>query len=291
MQHLLVLLSIFPLCIGAGTLFVLGGRWLKSPSVQKSWTFFFFLNYSFLLVIAAVTAYLLTNTGASERTQLFSGCLTLVAMGLLEVTFSGMMFSQGALSPGRGAVMFVGVSSVSTLLTSVCLLFVSLKNPLIFILIAFFFFFAVIIFNLIHHFRYAKIKKPRFFKTGAALYSLVCIGAIAESLFYINAGKTFISISLPIAYLLSSLQFLMAGNNLNNASDSNTAARAIAEGFSLTPRESDIARQLLAGMSNKEIAYELGISQHTVRNHIYNLYQKLNIQKRMDLVRLASKMT
>ena len=38
--------------------------------------------------------------------------------------------------------------------------------------------------------------------------------------------------------------------------------------------------------SNREIANTLFIAPHTVKNHIYSLYQKLNVKNRYQLVNL-----
>lgn len=48
----------------------------------------------------------------------------------------------------------------------------------------------------------------------------------------------------------------------------------------LTPRERQVARRLERGLSNKEIARELGISLSTVKNHVHNILTKLEIQNR-----------
>jgi len=50
----------------------------------------------------------------------------------------------------------------------------------------------------------------------------------------------------------------------------------------LTPREKEILISLAAGASNEEIAEDLGISPHTVKTHIYNLYQKISVPNRLQ---------
>lgn len=54
----------------------------------------------------------------------------------------------------------------------------------------------------------------------------------------------------------------------------------------LTKRESEIAMLLLKGRSYKMIAEELFLSHNTVKTHIKNVYSKLDIQNRMELVNL-----
>ena len=45
----------------------------------------------------------------------------------------------------------------------------------------------------------------------------------------------------------------------------------------LTSREMEILKLLAGGMANKQIAYQLMISDKTVRNHVSNMYEKLQI--------------
>ncbi|WP_448034353.1 LuxR C-terminal-related transcriptional regulator [Bradyrhizobium liaoningense] len=55
----------------------------------------------------------------------------------------------------------------------------------------------------------------------------------------------------------------------------------------LTPRERQIARLVSEGMSNKEIARQLDVSPGTVKVHLYNIFQKLEITNRTVLATLA----
>jgi len=53
--------------------------------------------------------------------------------------------------------------------------------------------------------------------------------------------------------------------------------------FSLSKQETTVKNLILKGKSNKEIAQELFISLSTVKTHITNIYQKLNISNRDEL--------
>lgn len=56
----------------------------------------------------------------------------------------------------------------------------------------------------------------------------------------------------------------------------------------LTPREFVVARRFAAGMSHKQIARELGVSHHTVRNQLAHLYRKLNLHDKASLAQYLS---
>lgn len=58
----------------------------------------------------------------------------------------------------------------------------------------------------------------------------------------------------------------------------------------MTKRERQIFEALARGPSNKEIAWELGISQSAVSSHINHIYQKLEIADRSMAVRIAQMM-
>jgi DNA-binding NarL/FixJ family response regulator len=58
----------------------------------------------------------------------------------------------------------------------------------------------------------------------------------------------------------------------------------------LTPRENEVLRLLADGLSNKEIAAKLQISEHTAKFHVNSILQKMNAQKRVEAVVRAAKM-
>jgi RNA polymerase sigma factor (sigma-70 family) len=57
----------------------------------------------------------------------------------------------------------------------------------------------------------------------------------------------------------------------------------------LTPREYQVLRWLITGMLNKQIAYELGITEKTVKVHRSRVMRKMGIVSVAELVRLAQK--
>jgi DNA-binding NarL/FixJ family response regulator len=55
----------------------------------------------------------------------------------------------------------------------------------------------------------------------------------------------------------------------------------------LTPRESEVLRQVAAGQTNKSIALKLGISEHTVKFHLGSAMAKLGAASRAEAVAVA----
>ena len=58
----------------------------------------------------------------------------------------------------------------------------------------------------------------------------------------------------------------------------------VLQNYSISNREREIMELILQGKSNKEIEELLFISYNTVKNHIYNLYQKLGVKSRGQLI-------
>ena len=52
----------------------------------------------------------------------------------------------------------------------------------------------------------------------------------------------------------------------------------------LTDRENQVLHLIATGLTNKQIACELSISEATVENHIHHIYEKLGISNRAQAV-------
>src|SRR5207302_4821861 len=55
----------------------------------------------------------------------------------------------------------------------------------------------------------------------------------------------------------------------------------------LSAREIDVVRCVAEGLSNREIAQRLKLTEHTVKNYLFRIFDKLGVSKRVEVVLYA----
>ena len=82
----------------------------------------------------------------------------------------------------------------------------------------------------------------------------------------------------------------LALERCRNARETSAAADAAQHRIeTLSPREHEVLRHVISGRLNKQIAFDLGIAEHTVKIHRGRIMKKLAVDSLADLVRLAEK--
>jgi two-component system nitrate/nitrite response regulator NarL len=95
-----------------------------------------------------------------------------------------------------------------------------------------------------------------------------CICAVHSGQFWINNGQ--LQFLLELVSRLSPVQTLKPGGMER-----------------LTKREWGVTKLVAEGLHNEEIALKLGISEHTVRNYLCHIFDKLGLSSRVELVLCA----
>jgi two-component system NarL family response regulator len=117
-------------------------------------------------------------------------------------------------------------------------------------------------------------------KSGASGYLLKSIlpHQIPEALRAVQRGESQISPSMA-AKLLTEFAALAKGAEAPPA-----PAPAAQPTPRLTDREMEVLRLVATGMNNREIAKQLFITENTVKNHVRNILEKLQLHSRMEAV-------
>jgi two-component system, NarL family, response regulator LiaR len=89
--------------------------------------------------------------------------------------------------------------------------------------------------------------------------------------------------------LLAAVRAVARGKTYIDPHVARQVVRGAAPHDDLTPREVEILRQLALGLSNKEIANALSISDETVKTHVGNVLSKLQVENRAQAIVQALK--
>jgi DNA-binding NarL/FixJ family response regulator len=101
--------------------------------------------------------------------------------------------------------------------------------------------------------------------------------------------------SEPIQGLRKSIQAVSKGQIWANsrqlhlilealASAATPCTQCVPRGAGLAKREEEVARLVAEGLSNREVAQRLNLSEHTVSNYLFRIYDKLGLSSRVELV-------
>ena len=113
-------------------------------------------------------------------------------------------------------------------------------------------------------------------KNGAAGYLLKdsSIEEVAQAIRVVNEGQSLISPSMAVKLIDEFKQMSKPDREQGPA-------------LRLTERELEVLRLVAKGLNNREVAKELFISENTVKNHVRNILEKLQLHSRMEAVMYA----
>ncbi len=113
-------------------------------------------------------------------------------------------------------------------------------------------------------------------KNGASGYLLKdsSIEEVAQGIRVVAEGQSLISPS-------------MAAKLIDEFKTMSRPDRSQGPSLKLTERELDVLRLVAKGLSNRDVAHRLAISENTVKNHVRNMLEKLQLHSRMEAVMYA----
>lgn len=111
-----------------------------------------------------------------------------------------------------------------------------------------------------------------------------------------GGAQGFIPKTYPSHKLISAIDILLSGesyisNDIQSLLDqAEITIKDAIERHNITGRQLDVLMLLAQGLSNQKIAQTLFISEHTVKSHLKQLFQKLNCDNRLNCVKSAQQL-
>jgi len=133
---------------------------------------------------------------------------------------------------------------------------------------------------------FALLFFSRFPVTLCLLYMTRFVHSEAVKLLF-PVGFFFCYIFVPLIWIR--YYFRRYADSLLSQLEYGTNFSEVFKQFEISVREQEIMVLLLKGNTNREIADSLFIAIPTVKNHIYNIYQKLGVNTRYQLIHLVSR--
>jgi len=118
-------------------------------------------------------------------------------------------------------------------------------------------------------------------RSGASGYLLkdIPLDEVADAVRAVHGGQSLINPSMA-GKLLTEFATLARSDSEEERPQQVPAPK-------LTDREMEVLKLVARGMNNRDIAKELFISENTVKNHVRNILEKLQIHSRMEAVMIA----
>jgi DNA-binding NarL/FixJ family response regulator len=124
--------------------------------------------------------------------------------------------------------------------------------------------------------------------------AVVVVSACEESALIrecINAGAmSYIPKSAEPEILSEALKSVLAGKIYIPPHIMDDEPVGLTQTVAISPRQMDVLRCLCRGMPTKSIAKELELSEHTVKEHINNIFHNLNVRNRTEAVIKAAQL-
>lgn len=305
MGHIVVFIIIVTLAIGTAALnqSVQLNRIYHLPMIKDYNRYFIFANLITLLNL--LSFYTMNNISSLESPKTY--ILIIIIMGIAGFTLAGFeiyflgkafwemaekelsvfikiifitVFSFWFIGFISGIIIYITEENTSFLLTVHYLNILSLTGL----------FFILPLALLLMAWKITNNKKRNVINAAAWLYMVLSIIGIVslflpENIFTICEATNALIINLAFLFFL---KWFITGvyNEPGVMPEYSAAIELMISQYGISLREKEIVEMILKGLSNKEIEQKIFISQHTVKNHIYHIFQKLKINSRGQLINL-----
>lgn len=289
MVHLPVFISLLSLLIGVGALLLAFQRWRQETRGPWGHLFRFLLFYNGMLLVGWIAQYACLNIlGCGEAMTAVASTRWFSRLGF--VLALGMQQAMGDVAVGVALTRHVRIVRVTGwgLAVTVALMVLVPGLPRLPV-------------SPMRIYYWVMLTAVSGLAVGTVLRKKPCTHSRFFPLLILYVGvmlSQFLSKGLPTLWreclitlsgviLNGGMLMGLASPHRSRATHPEEASKdlpARLDTLGLSAREAEIARLVLAGLSNKEIEAKLCISHHTVKNHLYRMYQRVGVNSRAQFM-------
>ena len=108
-----------------------------------------------------------------------------------------------------------------------------------------------------------------------------------------SGARAFLSLNLPVEELVRDLELAASGQVVVSSPAASSLADLVsrppdrAKGTGLSAREIEVVHRVSHGSTNRQIAESLDLTENTVKVHLRNIFRKLELRNRQELIAYA----
>lgn len=315
MKHFLMLFYFIVFTTGFALIILGLFIWLKNK--QEALKYFIISAFALTLILfeQMVTAYNIVNMIQSNPLDITIRYISTIGCGLMIYALTKLIWIiRGTRSTKKkewGLILF-------SVLPLIMMTLYYITDNLVMVRVAGFLFFGTVLYNMIvligniekieDHILKSAIKK--FLVVSLLMFPILFFDTFVEKLPKIGEDFPFgllsvfafylIFCSISIYYLIKNYHVLLnqptepinTGDedpevNSDRKIGLNDNKEKLFESFKITPREKEIIELLINGYSYNRICDELVIALPTVKTHTHNIYKKLGIRNKIELINLV----
>ena len=307
MRHLMILFIFLTLFLGTETIFYIYQKSKANPHVYLNLILMHTIFFNFLVLNVLLSFYLKLNildslTKFQQSLILDIGYVfsTMIETGLIYYMILIVLAIKKKKFSNR--IKRVYFSIILILIACYILkMILGFQNISIFLLEFIYNYITdniilVDIFLLINLFIFGRKLTDKNEKKLITSFTLLYLGRYSILLIYFPVSKIILYIIFLLPLIFANIvpviwikyYFLDYLKKQNVIKKITSVVEDICEKHNLSNRQQQILELLLEGKSNREIEESLFISYHTVKNHVYNIFKKLGIKNRFELINLIS---
>lgn len=320
MKHFIIFLYFISFTTGFSLILLGFFLWLKNK--QKMLLYFIITAFSLTLILfeQAISAYDTVNAIQNSRMDILLRYVSTLGCSLMIYSLTMMIVGVACIEITRRRNWFLRIYSVLPLL-AVTVYYTT--DLLIVLRISSILYFTSILFNMVilvsnlDQIENAILKSilRKFLVISLLMFPILFLDTFVEKLQGMGENFPLGLLSVMIYYIVfsgMSLSYIIgnydliltspmkqqiATGNMSFVSENSTANNmdivndvlVSLNSFNITNREKEIIFLLIKGLSYNDISEKLMISLPTVKTHVHNIYKKLGIKNKIELVNIISK--